>query len=150
MHLKVSPGILKRCRRTAWAHQQTFLTPLDDLPRFVDVILTAIPKLEGALVVFDRFAFEPRYDLIPLYAKHGLPEKYYDPDLTLEAATAAEARELLNAVFSEWIDFFFIPTPRKFTIYADHDEYTTFFAQHKGHLNGVVEALTAANFRPVD
>ena len=39
------------------------------------------------------------------------------------------------------MDFWFIPTPEAFVIYADHDEYTTFFANSNANLNGVVEPL---------
>ena len=50
----------------------------------------------------------------------------------------------------EWIDFLFVPTPKPFVIYADHDDYITFLAHKKGQLSRVVEALTAAKFRAQD
>ena len=150
MRLLESPGTLKRLRRTAWPYQRTFLTPLDDLPRFVDVILSAVPQISGAVAVFDRVVFEPHCDLPPLYAKHSLPPKYWGDDLTLEARDPAEASELLGAVLSEWIDFFFVPKPARFVVYADHDEFTTLFAHRRAHLSRVVDALTAAGFAAVD
>jgi hypothetical protein len=145
-----SPVALKRYRRTRWAFQQTFLTPLDDLARFVDVILSALPGIEGAVVAFDHVVFEPRYELVALYERYGLPPKWRGGRLGVEARGAAEAGELLRSVLSEWIDFVFVPTPERFVVYADHDEYITFLARGKGGSSEVVEALTAAGFRAVD
>ena len=64
-----SPNTLERYRRTAWEFQQTFQTPLDELPRFVDAIMSALPATEHATVAFDQIVFEPRYELVPLQAK---------------------------------------------------------------------------------
>ena len=33
---------------------------------------------------------------------------------------------------------------------ADHDEYTTFFANSKSNLDGVIEPLLKQGFKPVD
>jgi hypothetical protein len=150
MRLFESPGTLKGLRRTAWEFQRTFQTPLQDLARFVDVIMSALPAVDGARAVFEQVVFEPGCVLVPLYTKYSLPQTWYGDDLTIEAEGAAEARELLHAVLSEWIDFFFVPTPRRFVIYADHDEYITFLAHRKGQLSDVVEALNGAKFRAVE
>jgi hypothetical protein len=134
----------------AFGFQQTFQTPLKDLERFTDVIISALPRTETAQVIIDQVVFEPRYELPGLFAKHSLPQQWSGVDRTVEAQGAMEARELLRAALSEWIDFLFVPTPRPFVIYADHDEYITFLAHRKGKLSGVVTALSAAHFRPVD
>ena len=60
MRISESPGALKGYRRTAWEFQQTFHTPLKDLPRFVGTIMSALPKLAGAIVVVEQVVFEPR------------------------------------------------------------------------------------------
>jgi hypothetical protein len=44
----------------------------------------------------------------------------------------------------------FIPDPTPFSLYADHDEYTTFFAHSKSNLTRVVDALTQGGFAAVD
>lgn len=150
MRLYESSGTLKRYRQTAWECQQTFQIPLNDLERFVDVVMDAPPCADGAIAVFQQVVFAPQYDLLSLYAKYSLPEKWYGDDVTIEAQSAAEVGELLEAVLHEWIDFLFVPTPEPFVIYADHDQYITFLAHQKAQLSGVVEALTAAKFRPVD
>jgi hypothetical protein len=149
MRIVESPGALKRHRRVKWEFQQTFVTPLNDLPRFVDVIMSRLPGVEAALVELDSFVFEPRYELVPLFAENSLPQTY-DDGLTIEALGETEVRRLLQAALSEWVDFLMVPTPRPFVLYADHDEYITFLAHRKGLLNGVTGALTAAKFRAVE
>jgi hypothetical protein len=150
MRIAESSGTLKKFRRTAWEFQQTFQTPLDDLSRFVDVIALQVPRIEGAHAVFDKVVFEPREELLDLFAKYSLPHKWYVDELTIEARGPTEVRELLWAVLSEWIDFLFVPTPKQFVIYADHDEYITFLAHQKAQLSVVVGALTAAKYRAVE
>jgi hypothetical protein len=135
---------------TTWELQQTFQTPLRDMARFVDVIMPELPEIQGAQAVFDQVVFEPRYELVSLFAKYSLPQRWHGDDLTIEAQGAAEVRELLRAVLSEWIDFLFVPNPKRLVIYADHDEYITFLAHRKEHLNSVVGALTAAKFHAVE
>lgn len=57
--------------------------------------------------------------------------------------------ELLEAALGDWVNFTFVPKPKPFVIYADHDEYTTFYANTKSNLNGVVQALSGAGFEKV-
>ena len=149
MRIFESPGTLKRYRGTVWEVQQTFQTPLEALARFVDVIMSASRAINGAMVIFDQVVFEPSAELLPLYAKYSLPEKWYGDDLIIEAQDPREVRELLQAMLSEWIDFLLVPAPELFVMYADHDEYVTFLAHRPEQLGGVVDALTAANFRAV-
>ena len=150
MRVLESRHALKRARRTAWEFQRTFLTPLKDLPRFVGVILSALPGVKGAHAEFDQVVFEPQYELVPLAAKYSLPPDWHRAGLAIEAEGATETRELLQAVLSESIDFLFVPTPKRFVVYADHHECMTFFAHRKGHLNAVAEALTVAKFVAVE
>jgi len=147
MKIIESPGILDQYRRTSWEFQQTFRTPLKDLPRFVDLIMPALAGIERANVIFDQVVFDPRYELVPLYAKYQLPQKWNGDGVTIEAETAMEVRELLQAVLSEWIDFLCVPSPNRFVIYADHDEYITFLSHRKANLNKLVELLVAAGFQ---
>ena len=67
----------------------------------------------------------------------------------MTAVGRREAEELLQAAFTDWFDFIFVPTPKPFVIYADHDEYATFFANSKSNLTAVASALTASGFTPV-
>jgi hypothetical protein len=68
----------------------------------------------------------------------------------IEAESAAEACELVEAVLGERVDFLFVPTPRRRVIYAGHDEYLTFPAHPESQPGGLVAALTAANYRKVE
>ena len=54
--------------------------------------------------------------------------------------------ELLQTAFTEWFDFLFVPTPMPFVIYADHDEYPTFYSNTRSNLNRVVTRLVAHGF----
>ena len=150
MRLYESSSTLKQYRGTTWQFQQTFQAPLTDLERFVDIIMGAIPHADGAIAVLEQVVFEPRYNLLSLYAKYSFPAKWYGGDATIEAQNEAEAGELLQAVLGECIDFLFVPTPERFVIYADHDQYITFLAHQEVQLSSVVDDLTAAKFRPVD
>ena len=60
-----------------------------------------------------------------------------------------EIEDLLHAALSDWLDFLFVPAPRPFVIYADHDEYTTFYANTRSNLNRVAEPLLARGFEEV-
>jgi hypothetical protein len=53
------------------------------------------------------------------------------------------------ATLSESIDFVFVPSPASFMLYADHDEYVTFFSRKKSHLTRVVQALSRIGIVPV-
>ena len=60
-----------------------------------------------------------------------------------------EIEELLHAALSDWMDFLFVPSPEPFVIYADHDEYTTFYAHSRSNLNHIAEPLAAQGFKEI-
>ncbi len=109
--------------------QKTFETPSKDLKRFVATIFSAHETLQDGSVTIEQVVFEPKH-LNAVLAKHLLPAQF-GRDCLLSASGRAEAAELLEAALEDWIDFIFVPTPKPFVIYADHDEYTTFFANTK-------------------
>lgn len=104
-------------------------------------------QVESATLTIDKVVFEPKH-LIALLACYSLPTECGSGS-SIEATGRQEVAELLEAVLGDWVDFAFVPAPKPFVIYADHDEYTTFYANTKSNLNGVVEALTAAGFQKV-
>ena len=147
MKLSQIQGSLKRFRRTPWRFQQTFHTPLKNLRPFVSTIASALEPLSGGCVTIDEVVFEPKH-LIKLLAEHSLPAEYgHDWSLTAEGQHETEA--LLEAALGDWVDFVFVPSPRPFVIYADHDEYATFYANTKSNLNRVAQALSANGFEKV-
>jgi hypothetical protein len=145
MTLSQNPGTLKKFRRTPWRFQQTFRTPLQDLRPFVTTIVSGKEPLQGGSVTLDQVVFEPK-NWLALLARHSLAPEY-GREWTLVARDAGEVEELLEAALCDWLDFLFVPTPKPFVIYADHDEFTTLYANTKSNLNGVVEALSAKDFK---
>ena len=144
MTYEMTPGAIKKFKRTPWRFQQTVVTPLQDLERFAAVIVGANP-CERARATIDEWFFEPR----KINALPGIPPGGVRRDLTIEAAEG-EVAALLVLCFSEWINFIFVPTPKPFVIYADHDEYATFYANSKSNLNLVIEPLRKAGFTLVE
>lgn len=64
----------------------------------------------------------------------------------MTAVGQQEVEDLLQAAFTDWFDFVFVPTPKPFVIYADHDEYTTFYANTRSNLNRVLTTMSAQGF----
>jgi hypothetical protein len=147
MTLSEIPGSLKRFRRTPWRFQQTFRTPLQNLQLFVGTILSAPEPLQAASLTIDQVVFEPKH-LMAMLARYSLPPECRR-DWSVAATGQREVGELLEAALGDWVDFVFVPTPKSFVIYADHDEYATFYANTKSNLNGVVHALSAGGFQKV-
>lgn len=126
--------------------QQTFKTPLNNLQPFVATIIsTASPEI--ACVTIEQAVFEPKH-WIDLLTRHSLSPRY-GKGASVTAVGRQEVEELLHTAFTDWFDFLFVPTPKPFVIYADHDEYTTFYANTRSNLNRVVEALVAQGFEQI-
>lgn len=147
MKLSQLQGSLKRFRRTPWRFQQTFQTPLKDLKPFVAAISSAMGPTDSASVTIDHVVFEPKH-LIRFLSEHHLPPQY-GHEWCITAESQPEAEGLIEAALGDWVDFAFVPAPKPFVIYADHDEYTTFYANTKSNLNRVTQPLTAAGFATV-
>jgi hypothetical protein len=140
--------VLRRFRKTAWPLQRTFRTPRKRLEPFVAAILSSHGALAGGCVSIDSVVFEPRH-LAALLAAHNLPPTF-GAHLTLTTEKADELVPLLQAAFADSPDFVFVPMPRPFVCYADHDEYATFYAHTKSNVNRVATALLAAGVQEVD
>ena len=147
MTLTHSQGSLKRFRRTPWRFQKTFRTPIPRLPQFVTTIVSSHDLLQAAVLTIDDVVFEPKHLMSLLSRLFPAPE--LGRDWCINATGPQEISELLQAALSDWVDFAFVPTPKAFVIYADHDEYTTFYANTKSNLNGIVDALSRAGFKSV-
>lgn len=113
----------------------------------MSTIVRAKEPFQGASVTLDQVVFEPKH-WMALLAKHSLSSEY-GREWTLAADNIGEVEELLEAALGDWLDFLFIPTPKPFVIYADHDEFTTFYANTKSNLNGVVASLSEKGFKLV-
>ena len=144
MKLSQLQGSIKRFRRTSWGFQQTFETSLKNLKPFVGTIASALAPIGSASVTIDQVIAEPKR-LIGLLSEHNLPPQY-GPEWCITAESQPEAEGLLEAALGDSVDFFFVPAPKPFVIYADHDEYATFYASTKSNLNRVVQPLIRAGF----
>jgi hypothetical protein len=138
---------LKKFRSTAWKCQQTFLTPMNGLRSFVVALVAANEQTKSGCVTIEQVVFEPT-NLLSLLASYSMPPRYAR-GISLVATRQEEVETLLHAIFRGWIDFIFVPEPRSFAIYADHDEYTTFFSQTRSDLNRVVKTLVDKGFKVV-
>lgn len=146
MNVSDAPSALKQIRKASWKFQQTFKTPLNNLQPYVAAILSAASP-QTACVTIDQAVFEPKH-WIELLTRYSLPPRY-SKGVSVTAVGAQEMHELLHTAFTDWFDFLFVPTPKPFVIYADHDEYTTFYANTRSNLNRVVEGLVAEGFERV-
>ena len=141
-------GAMKAFRRVAWPHRQTYATPLEDLDRFVAAMLSGIRGLTAGRVIVESIVFEPKH-LQELMRRYDVP---FEPayDLTITGADPVETAVLLKAALADWVDFAFIPTPKPFVLYGDHDEFTTILAHRRSNLHRATTALDRATFMRVD
>ena len=147
MRLVQTPSAVKKFSRTPWKFQHSFQRPAAHLPEFVAKIVSAVPDLRDGILTVDKVVFEPT-DLLELLKAHSLPPKY-GHDLSVVADNAEEVAAVLGVAFRELIDFVFVPDPKPFVIYADHDDFITFLAHSRSNLNSVVKILEAARFKSV-
>jgi hypothetical protein len=99
--------------------------------------------VKGALAA-DQIVFEPK-NLLKLMARHSISgEGVWH--LTYEAEGPRCIAELLEAALGDWVDFCFVPTPATFAIYADHDEYVTFYAEDEAKIVMIANGLENAGF----
>jgi hypothetical protein len=140
-------GVLKKFRSAVWKFQQTFQTPLKDLNRFTSTIITATGPLKTATVTVDLVVFDPEH-LLDLLTRHSIPHNC-ERGVSFTAEGSVEIEALLRAVLSDSIDFIFVPDPKSSAIFADHDEFTTFYAQTRSNLNRVVHPLVEAGFKQI-
>lgn len=110
------------------------------MPAFVAEILR--PNLvEEGIVTIESTASAPR-NLAALLELHSLVVPT-GPSQSLKAANSAEVSDLLEAALADPIDFWFVPSPKAFALYADNNEYVTFFANKKAALAAVVDGFAA-------
>ncbi len=130
-----------------WGLQQTFRTPLQNLQPFVRTILRARDQVERGCLIIDKIIFEPKH--LAVVAANRSLRGALTHGSSLTFAAKREAETILEAAFADWIDFLFVPAPALFVIYADHDEYATFYARTRSDLELVVQALCASSFERV-
>lgn len=147
MKVSDTSSALKQLRRTGWKFQRTFKTPVKNLQPFVATIISAGQSFHTACITIDQAVFEPKHWIDQLI-RHSLPPRY-QKGTSVTAVGQPEIHELLHAVLSDCVDFLFVPAPKTFVIYVDHDEYATFYANNRSNLNRVAEPLLTQGFEEV-
>ena len=142
-----TPGAIKKFGRTPWKFQVTFQTPIDDLDLFVGAILNLEPTIEQGALTVDEIVFDQ--DQLRVLIPTAPDSLLIGRDFCFEAESRLEVHALLMAAFAEWTDFLFEPTLKPFVMYADHDEYATFYANSKGIISRISDNLTKAGVRQV-
>jgi hypothetical protein len=148
MRIAEAPGAAQALRqklgRSQDYYQETFRTPSRQARLVTTTVLATHTQLDAGSVTIEHVVFTPK-NLEALLGDNDLPLTY-GRDTIITASGAKESEALLEAAWSDWLDFYFVPVPSTFQLFADHDEYTTFFAATKGHLARIVTALSAASF----
>ena len=111
------------------------------------LIFSAHQAIQSATLTVNEIIFEPK-NLIQLLAQNALLSER-DEGVTITTDHANEVVPLLRAALADWVDFLFVPTPKPFVIYADHDEFVTFYANTKSNLNHTVGPLEAHGYKAV-
>ena len=111
---------------------------------YVTAIVSANQEIKSGCLTIEQTVFEPAH-LIHLLQSNSLPLRYAS-GTSLTATGQKEVEVLLLAIFSDWIDFIFVPVPKSFAIYADYNEYATFLAHTRSNLSGVANALVNKGF----
>ena len=146
MKIESVPGARKVARRPAGQFQRTFETPLNRLATFTEILLPDDAVKSGDLFV-DTVVFEPTR-IAELLAAHEVFGVQIG-GATITANGLLECRALLAAAMGDSIDCYFSPVPKRFLLYADHDEYVTLFAHNKGWLSQIAGAFTSAGVKEV-
>jgi hypothetical protein len=141
-----TPGAVKKFRRIPWRFQQTVMRPRADvLPAFVSTITRAHRGIKEATITLDRIVFGTDRMTALCPAASPLPLERE----TSMSVRAEEVPALLVAAFMDGPDFIFVPVPKPFVFYADHDDWITFYANTKSHLNRIIEPLACQGYKLV-
>ena len=103
--------------------------------------------MERAVLSTDEVVFEPKHLLELMAANSVSVENKLDLNLGAEGGQSIAA--LLEAALGDWVDFVFVPIPESIAIYADHDEYTTFYCKDESMLTDLASEVGLAGFEPI-
>jgi hypothetical protein len=137
--------LLGKFFRTPLRFQQTFEIPARLVALCADATLQALPELTEAKAVINRIALEPR-QLCAFLSEYQLSTAI-EHGTCITANKTGEVHSLLSIALGEWIDFLFVPSPKPFVLYADHDRYVTVLANSRSNVNKIALPLAAAGFK---
>lgn len=140
-------GALKKFRRTPWRFQQTMEIPqgFEAHQKFASAIIAALGEFQEATVTIDEIVFgaECLTALCPADAHPSLTK-----DVSISVGRE-DACALLSAAFTDGPDFVFLPSPKPFVCYADHDQWITFYSNTKSQLNHIIKPLASCGYELV-
>jgi hypothetical protein len=110
---------------------------------FLSTLLTVFPVSQGAAAT-DQVVFEPDNVLELLKGREPPIENFWT--FCVEASETKHVEAVLTAMLGDWIDFVFVPSPASFAIYADHDEYLTFYIPNSLGLDHLITRLEVEGF----
>jgi hypothetical protein len=145
MKIESIAGARKAARRLAGPFQRTFETPLKHLPSFSEILLRG--DVTSGHVFVDAVIFDAKH-IEALLASHAISGMQIQ-DSTITASGPFECRALLTAALGDSIDFYFCPVPKRFLLFADHDEYVTLYTHKRGQLSQIEDTLTTAGVREI-
>lgn len=130
-----------------WPFQQSYQTPLKDLPRFVRAVLGGVGEVRAGSVHIETLVFDPG-TLNELLAANAVSTPATE-GCTIAATDSQGAEALLTACLADWVDFFFVPQPTPFIVFGDHDEWTTVLAASLASLDAARRSVEEAGFPPL-
>jgi|GEM_PF-1566230 len=148
MKIGTQPSGGWRLREAPFPFQTTYITPLTELPQFVNTLLARFGVTEGAVWI-EQIIFEPKELIWYLRGRGFVCNEGQLNRSVLHAESPSEVAELLECVLGQWTDFAFVPSPKEFVIYADHDEYTTIFAANAESLSSLRSDMEYKGFKIV-
>src|SRR6185312_2394321 len=137
---------IQRFRKNPWFFQQTFKTPSKDLKRFVSTCLEPF-SFQAGILSLETVVFEPK-NLLSLLTRNSLQADNYRY-LAIRAEGQESISTLLEAALGDSVDFAFVAFPKSLAIYADHDEYTTFYTRNLRALKSISGSLEEVGFEPI-
>lgn len=141
-----TPGALKNFRRTPWRFQQTVeLSQSACIEEFASLIIQSHPEITGGTVTVDEVVFDTDRlgSICPV-------STIFERDCSVMAQTREELYDLFVAALGDGLDFLCTPSPKPFCFYSDHDDWVTFYANTKSHLNHVIGPLASHGYRLID
>lgn len=147
MRAELVPGARKACRRAAGQYQRTFVAPLSRRQLLSKIVLDTAASTRSGLFYIETDVFATTR-LEEVLVQSELSADRVE-GLSITAEDRSECQSLLDAALADSVDFYFVPEPKPFLLYCDHDDYTTFFAHRKGPLSQLSEALSGEGFREV-
>ena len=140
----------EHCRRHAWKRQVTCVTPLKRLPWYTAALIQQLLPFDRALLIIDQVVFDLPPGLEKLRSAaaeqrpvHEAPGHAFEHDVE-------GFRGALESALSGWVDLRALFSPSKHALWADHDEYTTFFSESSGTVADVRRVLRDGGVKLVE